>query len=165
MLLTIAREILQPVLASHNQTCGNRSEQLNDVSQMILIPWVVVTRVRIKQVVTGGKFKGQASRAPNVCWICVRNTKQNFYRSILSSLYIGSEVIVLQGDEPIIMSLNWCWFNNSRRSKRFLSQQFSREYSDCSTDFEIARWSMRCVDVFYPVNRKIPAWNLLKKKF
>lgn len=52
-LLTITSEILQPMLASHNQTRRNCSEQFNYMRQVIFIPWIVFSWVRVKKVIAG----------------------------------------------------------------------------------------------------------------
>ena len=74
----------------------NGSDQFNDMGQVILISGIVFPAMRFKQVVTGSHFKGHASCRPNVGGRTVTSTEENFQTSILSSLNIFCEVMMLE---------------------------------------------------------------------
>lgn len=45
---------------------GNRTNKFDDVCQMIFVPGVVFTTVRLKQVVPRGQLEGHARGGPDV---------------------------------------------------------------------------------------------------
>ena len=91
----------------------NGSDQFNDMGQVILISGIVFPAMRFKQVVTGSHFKGHASCRPNVGGRTVTSTEENFQTSILSSLNIFCEVMMLEFKKrnkyilDILKNLQW----------------------------------------------------------
>ena len=72
------------------------SDELYDVCQVVLVPGVVFSRVRLKQVIAGRHLEGHARRGPDVCGGPVPSAQQNLQRPILTGLNVLCEVVILQ---------------------------------------------------------------------
>ena len=75
---------------------GNVPDELDDVCQVVLVPGVVLARVGLEQVVTCRHLEGHARRRPNVSRGSVASTKENLQTSILASLDIFCEMMILK---------------------------------------------------------------------
>ena len=83
------------VLAGHGDGGRDDADQLDDVGEVVLVPAVVLARVRLEQVVPGGQLEGHAGRAPDVCRGPVAGAEQHLQRAVLPGLDILRVVVVL----------------------------------------------------------------------
>jgi hypothetical protein len=74
---------------------GNRTEQFDYVSNVVLVHTVTVTRLRLKQIVSGGQFKGKTGRTPNITRSIVTCLNDHLQTAILLSLDLVRKVPVL----------------------------------------------------------------------
>lgn len=70
-------EKLSGVLPRECYMPGNIANKLNDVCQVIFVPWVVLSWVRFKQVVACGHLKSHASCWPDVSRCTITGTKED----------------------------------------------------------------------------------------
>ncbi len=79
--------------------------QLNDVSQVVFVPGVVLTRVRLKEIVSRGHLKGHAGGRPDVGGRAIARTKEDLQTAVLASLDVFGEVVVLRQQRRIRFAL------------------------------------------------------------
>ena len=53
--------------APANQVLWHRAQKLDEEGQVVLIAWVFVRSLGVKEVVTGSKLENHASQRPDVC--------------------------------------------------------------------------------------------------
>ena len=94
------------VLAGHGDGGRDDADQLDDVCEVVLVPAVVLARVRLEQVVPGGELEGHAGRAPDVCRGPVAGAEQHLQRAVLPGLDILRVVVVLYTN--ILYGVNNC---------------------------------------------------------
>ena len=63
---------------------------------MVLVPGVIVPRVRLEQVVTGGHLEGHAGRRPDIGRRPVSGAEKDLQAAVLPCLDVLREVMVLQ---------------------------------------------------------------------
>lgn len=73
--------------------------EFDNVREMVLIPGVIVSTVRLEQVVAGGHFERHAGCGPNVGRRSVPGAKQDLKTSVLAGLDVLREVVMLEKEE------------------------------------------------------------------
>ena len=94
------------VLAGHGDGGRDDADQLDDVCEVVLVPAVVLARVRLEQVVPGGQLEGHAGGGPDVCRGPVAGAEQHLQRAVLPGLDILRVVVVL--NTKILYGVNNC---------------------------------------------------------
>ena len=74
---------------------GDVADELDDVSEVVLVAGVVLARVRLEEVVAGGQREGHAGRGPDVGGGAVPRSEEDLQRAVLAGLDVLSEVMVL----------------------------------------------------------------------
>ena len=85
------------VLSGEGDMSGNVAHQLDDMGQMVFVPGVILTGVRFKEIITRGQLERHAGRRPNIGSGVVTGPQQDFQGSVLSSLNVFREVMILHG--------------------------------------------------------------------
>jgi len=91
--LALLREELAGVFSGKGDVTRNGPHQLDDVGEVILVPGVILSTVRFKEVVTGGQLEGHTSSGPDVSWRPVPSTEQDLKASVLPSLDVFREMM------------------------------------------------------------------------
>ncbi len=81
----------------------NISDEFYNVGQMILIPGVVLPRVRLEEIVSCCHLKGHACCGPDVGGWAISCTQEDFQASVLAGLDIFREVVVLKNCGKIVL--------------------------------------------------------------
>lgn len=98
---------LSSVLSLANQLLRKVSEKFDDQSNVIFVARVVIARMRFKQEISRQKLKSHASSAPYVSWRTVATTEQDLDASVLTGLYVLSEMSLHPASVPEIGDLDF----------------------------------------------------------
>merc|ERR550517_2046530 len=94
------------VFAGEGDGAGDVADELYDVSQVVLVPRVLLPRVRLKQVVSSSEFKGHAGTGPDVSWGTIASSKQDLQGAILARLDVLGEVVLLPASVAQVRNLH-----------------------------------------------------------
>ena len=83
------------VLAGHGDGGRDDADQLDDVGEVVLVPAVVLARVRLEEVVARRHLEGHARRRPDVGRRTVPGAQQHLQAPVLPRLDVLREVVVL----------------------------------------------------------------------
>ena len=94
--LTILFEEFFAVFPRKGNISWNSSNQLDDMSEMVLVPRVVLPRVRLEQVVPRSHLKSHTCCGPDVRGRPVAGPQQHLQGPVLAGLDVLGEVVVLK---------------------------------------------------------------------